>query len=219
MTNASFDLDSPWYYINIQYRDCTRLHEIMYGYCHILPSRCLECWKVVVAPRTLAELWKLKGLMERMNRFSKCGIELRKYAGRPYGAYFYNDSVFLGRECYRIVREAVSDEISPDMPMLLKRGCTEFEREFGPTDQWEHALTPQSLQAEKLIMEYVEAVKPDPRPDHLNNRTFRLWVEHAFERGDSTWKEFCDNPDQFPLLTKPVTYHEPPKPKKVGEHA
>lgn len=202
-----FDLETPWHFVNIKPKDCFRCHEVLFSMAGVLPSSCLECWKVVVAPRTLSEMWKLKGLMEQYRASSKLGIETREYVPRLYGAYFYNDSLEEGQAKYKTVR-AMVDLISPDISVILKRGCTEFERKFGASDQWENMLSQASLDIEAEILRLVDPVVGQPKPEHLSARTFRTWVEWAYQHGDPTWKEFMGDPDAFPLVTKTVTYHE-----------
>jgi hypothetical protein len=172
-----------------------------------VPSDCQGCWKVVVRPPTLLALFALEHLQKRLDRPSKCGIEVRESVHGLYGGYFYNLSLEDGRECYAAVRAAVdADELlGPDVPVLLKRGCTEYELEAGPSDEWK--VTPDQERAEAEIKRlFVSDHNFSAQPDHLVTRVHRKWIEFAYAAGDETYKHFTNGEPLFPPY---VTYHEP----------
>lgn len=100
-----------------------------------IPSYCMNCYKVVVRPQNIDDLiaihkWQMKSGMN-----CKSGIETRSSVPHLFGAYHYNRSLEQGLECCSIVKEAMK-EINPDITVILKRGCTEFEQEHGDSLYW-----------------------------------------------------------------------------------
>jgi hypothetical protein len=169
-----------------------------------VPSGCQNCYKVVVRPQNLAQLFALDQLEIDMGRPSKCGIEIRQTVHGLYGGYFYNLGLEAGQECYQSVREAVSRAIEPDVPVILKRGCTEMEHIVGPSDKWE--VTEEQRIIEDLIMQWVVDPKDsDGQPDPLVWRIKRKWIEYAYQHGDETYKLFTGGKSVVPGY---VTYHE-----------
>ncbi|KPK37048.1 MAG: hypothetical protein AMJ69_12720, partial [Gammaproteobacteria bacterium SG8_47] len=120
-------------------------------------------------------------------------------------------------ECYKTVRAAVDAEplLGPDVPVILKRACTEFEHEVGPSDKWE--VTDEQRHIEALVDRWVvQDPMVQDQPDYLINRVHRRWVEFAYAAGDGTYAHFTNGEPIYPAY---VTYHhlaeeERPAPKK-----
>lgn len=184
---------------------CTLWHLIMFGHFgYFVPSKCQDCWKVVVGPRTLKELFQLKELQIELKKPSKCGIEMREYTPRLYGGYFYNWGFVNGKQCYDIVREAVNDKISPDVSVILKRACTEYEMEYPDSAAWE--VLPDQIEMEQRIEDCVATtIGSSPQPQIVKDHVERVWMHWAFAAGDKTVLEFTGDK---PLHHGPVTYHE-----------
>ena len=128
--------DTQWDYVNADPKRCCNYLQMLAKHKKFVPSFCENCWKVVVKPRTLRELYQLRNLQREMvardkNCWCKCGIEERFWVPGLYGGYFYTDSFEQGAERYAQVRTNVDRVISPDVPVILKRYCTEFEIELG----------------------------------------------------------------------------------------
>ncbi len=184
---------------------CNLWHFIMFNhYGWFVPSQCQDCWKVVVSPRSLSELWKLKNLQHKLDMPSKCGIEVREYTAKLYGGYFYNKGLYNGRACYKAVREAVNDVISPDVPVILKRSCTEFEMAFPKSSTWQ--ITDEQMEIEEALTDKVEETNnPAGQPDIVRTHIKRVWIHWAFAGADPTYKEFTDGK---PLYAPYETYHD-----------
>lgn len=172
-----------------------------YGFIH---SRCHNCYKVVVRPKTLTQLMGLLKIQERLDVFSKCGVEVRKYVSGLYGSYFYADSIEEGRERYRQVRKLVDDNLSEKVTVILKRGCTEYEMQYGRSDKWDSPNTKQLMKEKRIDELYVVENYDLIQPDCLKAKTILGWIEFAFEYGDETYKQFTGG-QTLGLL--PVTYH------------
>jgi hypothetical protein len=207
-------IESPWRHVLIAWNfDCGTWHRIIFDYLSrklppgekFVPSKCFECFKVVVRPKTLVQLFALEKLMHQLQRPSKCGIELRPSVHGLYGGYFYNTGLKEGLERWREVREAVSADphMGPDIAVILKRGCTEFEFECGPSDEWQ--ITDIQRRLEMLVDKYL--AKDDVvrhQPEQVVWHIHRKWIEHAYAHGDPTYKELTDGKPLYPPY---VTYH------------
>ena len=84
-------LATPWCHTRPEPRlKCSLDHSVLFNEYGIISTRCLNCWKVVVTPRTFSELLTLEKIQIQMDCPSKCGIEVRDYVPKFYGGYFYN---------------------------------------------------------------------------------------------------------------------------------
>lgn len=165
---------------------------------------CQSCWKIVVRPRTLEELMKLRKVQIDMDVSGKCGIERRYSVHGTYGGYFYTRSLEAGLKRYKEVRRQVDIHISSAVDVFLKRGCTEMEQAFGDSDKWE--VTPQSAHWEKLVTDAFEYVPFKPaQPDNFKDGVMRKWIEYAYANGDPTYKLYTNGK---PLYKPYVTYHD-----------
>ncbi len=186
-----------WHHVvRAKNKDCGIWHMIVTFVKPFVPSKCQECWKVVVRPKTLKELFKLLEVQKKLGIPSKCGIERREIVCGLYGGYFYNDSLEEGKECYRKVSKVV------DMPVILKRGCTEFELACGDSRNWSLGNSEIEGLVEKYVIKYDEDFQEQPL-DVIGN-IHQKWVEWAYQNGDETYKEFTRGKS---LYEPPATYH------------
>lgn len=223
ITNVSSYADEvPWHYIRFLGDDCWFSNHVVFDIIQQrvgekwVPSRCQECWKTVIYPKTLKQLFALEKVMmhdPRVKRHScKCGIEARPITPRLYGGYAYAKSLEKGRLIFKDFRAAVDDhpDLGPDVKMILKRGCTEMEAACGPSDKWQ--ITPkqkfiEDLVASKIAFEPNEALQSD----HHLRHTHRLWIEWACANGDETYKEYTGGKS---IHGEYVTYHEEKLPQR-----
>lgn len=203
--------DTPWHHIKHAFMDCQMWHRIMFDFVSanmanpFVPSKCQNCWKVVVRPQTLKGLFALEAIQIALDRPSKCGIEVRKSVHGLYGGYFYNPSFYEGIERYKEVRKAVDDhpDLGRDISVILKRACTEFEHLVGDSKYW--CVTPRQMELEQMCERYVETDTFIRRqPDHLVRNIHRRWIEYAFQNGDGTYAEYTGGESLYPVYR---TYH------------
>ena len=206
-------MDSPWIHAKVDWRlNCVVWQRMIFYYVahkfspKFVPSRCHECWKTVVRPRTLTELFALEELHQKMGVPAKCGIEKRHYVHGLYGGYFYGVGFMEGCQRYLEVRKAVNDDprLGPDIPIILKRACTEFENACGPSNEWR--LHPKQYKIEEMFERYV--VHDDwerDQPEIVKAHIRKQWIEFAFANGDQTYLEYTNGK---PLSPAPVTYEK-----------
>jgi len=215
--HRQFAIDTPWVHHGHAGFDCYTWSSIMFNIVSLsmkklftdgrpfVPSGCQNCYKVVVKPKTLIQLFALDDLQGKLGIPSKCGVEQRNTVHGLYGGYFYNSGLQNGEQCYLTVREAVDNDkwLGKDVPVILKRGCTEMEHAVGPSDKWEISETQQII--EELINKWVvrdlrDADQPEPLVWHVK----RKWIEFAYEHGDETYLHVTGGKPIFPAY---VTYH------------
>jgi hypothetical protein len=205
------DWDSPWLHVKHHPEaHCGLWHRVMFDYFKFVPSGCMTCWKVVIRPRYIEDLFKLLEMQLEMDVPSKCGTELRPNVFGAYGGYFYQRSMEEGQERYEQVMKKYKEygiklligrdgkEVKP----LLKRACTEFEMELGPSDKW--IQTKEQMALEKIISKHVHVVslgQPNVNKPHV----VKEWIEQAYSLGDPTVWQFNDNK---PFFKDYVTYHK-----------
>ena len=204
--HTQLDLEPPWIYTRPRVEaNCRLWHGVMFQVFDIFPPDCLNCWKVVVRPRTIVELIQLYELQENhTQRFCKCGIELRDYVPYLYGGYFYCNSEAEGYEVMEEVRQLVDEHISPDVSVTLKRYCTEFEVRFGSSREIEDNL-PEDNQLWANTIDKVFDVKAEgeTQPMWLRQHIIKNWILFALDRGDQTANLFNGG---NPILTPGKTY-------------
>jgi hypothetical protein len=207
---ASWDI--PWAYVRSDPRTrCDIYHRVFFDVLKHIHSYCRECYKVVVRPRTLVELFDLYEMQCEMDVACKCGIEVRDTTAGLYGGYFYCRGVEEGRERYKQVRKLVSKHLSPKTGVTLKRYCTEYE--IGPGSQGPSDKIGDVTPAERKMEEYVEQHFPrtgfaSPQAFHILAATMLKWIKWAYQNGDETYLKFNDG---LPIIKKTVTYHEEKK--------
>jgi hypothetical protein len=199
--------ETPWVHAKgTPFKHCNLDHRITFSCFNIIPPRCLNCWKVVVTPTTLTQLFELEQIELQMNVPSKCGIEMRDYTPKFYGGYFYNHSLDEGRERYEQVRKMVDSNMTngKDVSVILKRGCTEFEMIKGPSHAWHNTRW------EEYMLEVIDAFVHSPRGTGEQSRLVKnhvklKWFLWAHMNGDMSYKELNGGESLFPDYVK---YHE-----------
>jgi len=167
-----------------------------------IPSSCQECWKVVVKPQTIEQLFQLAKIEERLGITSKCGIEERWQVAASYGGYFYGTSKEEGLRIYDIVRTEVDINIGT-IPVFLKRGCTEYEITFGDSLYWEVSAEQLPLE-DYLITHIYPTYRPMTNKEFLLGRTHEKWYRKAHSIGDMGYVKFRGKPYFEPYRT----YHD-----------
>lgn len=166
----------------------------------------------MVRPQTLIQLLDLYEFQKEMGVPCKCGTEKRETVYGLYGGYFYTRSKKEGVERYKQVRRLVDECLSPDVSVILKRYCTEFElggqgdvKGQGPSDQ-----TPDATEEELEMEVYIESHFPrigsnNSQPRFLIADVIKEWIHFAYQQGDETYKEVTGGKPLFPPY---VTYHK-----------
>ena len=170
---------------------CTQAHTYFNDEMGFIYSTCHSCWKVVVNLQNVKHLMQMYELQKDLLRQAKCGIELRAYVPKLYGAYFYADTLEECKELYKEVRQMVHDKISPKIKIILKRGCTEFEMKYGPSDKWEIHPKQKAMEDKFYNEMYKEEIGPPLElPPGLQAHIRRKWLHWASDHTDLTVLEY-----------------------------
>lgn len=227
-TSGMIDIDTSWVHTGRGYGyDCFYWHRVLFDIVFkkigqkIVPRFCHNCWKVCIKPRTLEQLMEVCNYQQDRGIFSKCGIETRPRVPAHYGAYWYNKGQKKGLECYDLLYQWMSgneilkplleelDEDGKTKRIILKRGCTEFEDEVGPSTEWK--ITPEQNAIEDLLSVMVVGdVNEALQSEHLIWDVKQRWIEWAWEHDDATFYKYRSKP----LFPNYVTYHPPVKKEK-----
>jgi len=143
-------------------------------------------------------------IKENPNFWCKCGIEKRDFVPRNYGGYFYCNGLEVGRQRYKTVRKLIDDHISPDIKVILKRFCTEFEMMFGPSDQYKQPEGAKEIEASIWAATELDTVS-FIQPQWVRNHVIQTWMMFAYGRGDKTVELYNNGKPFFPPY---VTYHQ-----------
>jgi hypothetical protein len=165
----------------------------------------------VARPKNLKELFELNKLHSEMDIPGKVGVDMR-----PEGTF---KGIYLGfwycpmgdlkkaRELYKVVKRKVRGCLSLDTPVILKRGCTEFENTFGPSSDW--IINPRQSKLEDLLDVVIDVKDRNvAQPGWIKTHVMRFWIEYAHRRGDTTAKDFVRNFPQSLGAVPTVTYHD-----------
>lgn len=108
---------------------CIR-HMAVFKQFDVIPNYCFECYKVLITPRSVVELFKLLMIFEKvsltLDNTRKCMVEGRDNCAGAYKGYIYCRGDEDGNQVLKILRKVVSEDISPQVAVSLKRGCSEY---------------------------------------------------------------------------------------------
>lgn len=107
---------------------CTR-HLAVFHEMKVIPEYCFGCFKIVVEPRNVVELFKLLMVFEKislpLDHTRKCMVECRTGAPGAYKGIVFCRGGEVD-EVRKFIRKAVSEDISPQVSVGVKRGCSEY---------------------------------------------------------------------------------------------
>ena len=100
----------------------------------VVPKYCFDCYKILIELDTVVDLFKLLLVFERItlprDNTRKCMVDPRPIGPVKYKGFVYCRTIEEANELLHIVREAVSADISPEVTVNVKRGCTEYAQKY-----------------------------------------------------------------------------------------
>jgi len=210
------DHGTNWIHTNPDPERRCRFYQLIFEHCDFVPLKCMNCWKVVVRPKSLLQLLKLYELQERLAEenpkcWSKCGWEDRPWVSGNYGGYFYCSSKAVGWQRYQTVRKGVDEYIGKHVDVLLKRFCTEFEVRSGDSAKYQRPKEADIMETSIFEGSYIERLA-NPQPESLKDHIMSEWILNAYSIGDPTAIFYNNNK---PLYT-PVHRYEGEFEKEVS---
>lgn len=183
------------------------LFQIAYGRARV-PWGCRNCYKVKLRPRRFRELMAAKEVLGGLPHPGKCGVELGMHqSSGVYAGFLYFDGLDAARAGYHQLRARVDahPRLGPEVPLLIKRGCTEYEMACGPSDGYRFAPGQEATERE-----LVQRLRPEPGPPRFSAAlTVMGWAQTAFRIGDETYLDFTGGRRLYPSV---VTYDPGPPP-------
>jgi hypothetical protein len=135
---------------------CDR-HYKVFNELNIIPEYCFGCYKVVIEPTTVMELFKLLILFEKIylpdNNTRKCMVETRLDCSGTYKGFVYCRGLEESKEVHSIVSSAVADEISPNISITMKRGCTGYYAAYPEYSPKEPGIKPMEYNPDWRMLE------------------------------------------------------------------
>ena len=202
----------PWLYTRLDHERACALWTFYFEQYGLLPRGCMNCWKVTARPRTLKELLKIREVQKKMDLPAKCGVEDRPFAQfrGPYVAFWYGpygEGMEGALELYKKVRFKVSDAVGIQVPVVLKRGCTEMEDRVGPSNGWRY---PPEMHALENMLDKIVSIWSGPLEQPWFSKVHILinWIEYARKIRDATVNEFVTDIYGSFGATRTTTYHD-----------
>lgn len=204
---------SPWIAAKFALdRDCMAgsFYFNVYGF---MSRCCRQCWKVVGKVKTLKQLMQMEKLQEKLDLPSKCGYEEEgsrwpSRRGGLYSAFWYVPIKEAGIKGGLELRDWLQKEVDRvfgkgEIELKLKRACTEMERAFGDSKNFDKVAEQRRWDDQESILErlFVHEGKKFLTKERLlwersMFRTVKLldWIRFAARNGDMTYLEFVDKP-------------------------
>jgi hypothetical protein len=182
---------------------CKR-HTSVFAKYKIIPRYCFNCYKIGIAPRTVVELFKLMLVLDQLvlpnDNTRKCMVENREQVSGAYKGLIYCRGLEEGREIVKMMDKVISGEISENIPVTLKRGCTEYGLAYPEYARIGQGMIAMEYKEEWQVYEDMEDRKfvanTQPSLNDTNNRpTYTLkdvramlyWLKYAAMIGDRSY--------------------------------
>ncbi len=187
---------------------CIFLNRFMFQHVYAegaVPFGCRNCFKVKVVTANLRQMMAVKEIAESVSASSKSGVEINNPENQHlYGTYFYILGLDLARALYKEVRTKISEhgKLGSGVKMLIKRGCTNYERKCGPSDRYTFDAQQEEIERH-FFARFAGQVRLGLRKSVRDARQILEWVQVAYRIGDDTYKDLTGGKDLHPPI---VTY-------------
>lgn len=202
--------DMPWAFVGMSGRGCNVRNELYWRRFGVIPRHCrTSCYKVVVKPQSVYELYHFHLLLKQLSDLEgwggKSGIDIRWYTFGRYAAFMYHANLEKARRCYDHVRDLIDysehfrllneiESMYTHELITLKKGCTEMQHPaFGgiPSDLWENHEKVPFWEEEEAHLDDMICLddSSDGQPPWLHNKIVYSWCEYAHMTGDPTYRQ------------------------------
>lgn len=185
--------ESPWVHIGPRAPDdlCDSVLWQIFNTFKFIPTRCLDCYKVVVEPKTVKQLVKLYEIMEELQLPSKCGWDAREYSFGNYLGTFYARNLIDANMIFDKVQPVIKKRVG-NIRIYIKRFCSAFELSLCPNCSAKYKQPNGSKEIEEEIYKIVDHYEKEipGQPDWLKRHIMLNWIRKAYSAGDETAMEF-----------------------------
>jgi len=187
---------------------CFFLNRFMFRHVYAegaVPFGCRDCFKVKVVTENLRQMMAVNEIAQSVAAGFKSGMEVDNPENQTlYGSYFYLLGLDRARALYRDLRAKINrhNKLGSGVRMLIKRGCTNYERKCGPSDRY--TFDPRQEEIERhFFARFAGDVRGGMRKSIRDGMQILEWVKTAYRIGDDTYKDFTGGKDLYPPV---VTY-------------
>lgn len=182
---------------------CNFLNDFLFDQAYAkaaVPWGCRNCYKVKVTAGGLRQNLTMGRLAKTLAHSSKSGCEAGG-ARVAYSTIFYALGLDRARAIYREVRNRVDETpgLGPQVPIAIKRGCSNYEYACGPSDRYRFDPALEAVEAH-LKARFV-------RRGRRRRDTMRLRLRHGAHLAALVWRDLLGRllrrPDPRP---RAVTY-------------
>ncbi len=192
---------------------CNR-HTTVFNTFGVIPKFCFGCFKVLIQARNVVELFKVLMLYDRLKLprdiTRKCMVETRSYSVGPYKGYLYCRGFEEGSAVREIVRQAVSEEISPDVVVGMRHCETEYaliypefaevepEKQMKYRPEWQYY---EDFVDANFVFDELEVPDSRGQTETPSREIFAMqyWLRYAATIGDMSYLTLTDGRYLEPL--------------------
>jgi hypothetical protein len=174
-----------------------------------VPFGCRDCYKVKIVANNLRQLMAVKDILETTSYTAKTGMEAENGDNQHiYSSYLYNIGLDRARTVYKDMKKRIDahDKLGSSVKMLIKRGCTNYERSCGPSDRYTFDPRLEAVETclAKRFHDNTAKRSTLKKALHEHTRVFNM-VGAAYRLGDDTYKDFIGGR----TLYRPVVTYSP----------
>ena len=203
--------------------NCDR-HFDVFNTFNVIPKYCFGCFKVLIEPNNVMELFKLYIVFDNLNlknnNTRKCMLELRPNISGAYKGYIYCSSLNEAYEVQNLVDAILKKKIKASIVISVKRGCSEFGvayPEYKKINKNENALMKYNeewkekenltdiYRNEKNILTKKTLQKSLKGVTVSDVLIMRNWLGYAKKIGDLSYKNIINDVTINPLIEKELS--------------
>ena len=203
--------------------NCDRHFDVFNNF-NVIPKYCFACFKVLIEPNNVMELFKLYIVFDNLNlknnNTRKCMLELRPNISGAYKGYIYCSSLNEAYEVQNQVDAILKKKIKASIVISVKRGCSEFGvayPEYKKINKNENTLMKYNeewkekenltdiYRNEKNILTKKTLQKSLKGVTVSDVLIMRNWLGYAKKIGDLSYKNIINDVTIHPLIEKELS--------------
>lgn len=200
---------------------CCQRQKKVFNAFEVIPEYCFSCYKILVVPTTVLELFKLMIVFHNIelpgNNTRKCMLETRPEVSGYYKGYIFFQGLEDAKEVLPYVKAVIAEQISDGIKVEIKKGCSEYklaypDYDYDPDDE---SKMMEYRSDWKKYEDYVDEnmlgeIKPleletysTPGMSLRDVQIMRTWIAFAAAVGDMSFKKITDQPEwEMPWVKK-----------------